>query len=147
EDAAAVVLLAWEAELKPAEVPVPLVEAPPPLPEPGASSPSLEVRANAGAQLWLSAADPTWGAAGAIEVHGRRFGVALSVSGQGRRDLVLGTGHATWSRFSVALGPAASFHVVDGVDLSAGVSLAVGPFWVTGSGFDKPYSVTDWDLG
>src|SRR5205823_4258505 len=37
EDAAAVVLLAWEAELKPAEVPVPLVEAPPPLPDPGAA--------------------------------------------------------------------------------------------------------------
>lgn len=149
EEAAAIVLLAWEAQLQPGEVPVPdlpVVEqatAPPPPAEPFAPG----VRVNAAGQVWLSSASPTWGATGSVELHGRWLGVELAVTGQGRRELALATGRALWSRFSVSLGPVATLHLLDGLDVSLGAALIGGPFWVTGLGFDEPRSVLDWDLG
>ena len=149
EEAAAVVLLAWEAELQPGEVPVPdvpVVEqvlAPPPPTQPFA----LGVRVNAAGQAWLSSASPTWGATGSVELHGRWLGIELAVTGQGRRELQLSTGRALWSRFSVSLGPVATLHVAGGLDVSLGAALIGGPFWVTGLGFDETRSVLDWDLG
>jgi len=146
EDAAAVVLLAWEAQLAPGEVPVPEVKRSEPLTE-EAASPPLGVRVNAGGQLWLSSAMPTWGAAGAVELHGRWLGVEIGVLGQGRRELTLGTGRAAWSRFSAWVGPTASTRVANGVDASLTLALVGGAFQVTGIGFDTPHTVTDWDLG
>jgi hypothetical protein len=148
EDAAAVVLLAWEAQLMPGEVPVPDV----PVVEQGVEAPhaepaSVAVRVSAAGQAWLSSASPAWGATGAVELHGRWLGVELSVMGQGRRELPLSTGRAMWSRFSVSVGPVATVRVLEGLDVSFGAALIGGPFWVTGRGFDQDASVLDWDLG
>lgn len=146
EDAAAVVLLTWEAQLAPGDVPVPEVHAavePTPVIEPL----SLDARVHAGAQLWLSSAAPTWGATGSVELHGRWLGVELAVSGQGRRFVGLGEGVAVWSRFSVSVGPVATLQVIDGLDVWLGAALVGGPFWVSGGGFDTRYSLFDWDFG
>ena len=148
EDAAAVVLLAWEAQLQPGEVPIPdvpvvehaVMAAP-------ASQSALAVRVTAAGQAWLSSASPTWGATAAVELHGRWLGVELAVTGQGRRELPLSTGRAMWSRFSVSLGPVATVRIVDGLDVTLGAALIGGPFWVTGLGFDSGTTVLDWDLG
>lgn len=151
EDAAAVVLLAWEAQLPPADVPipdVPVVEAPLPAPEPAPAPLELGVRVSAAGQVWLSTASPTWGATGAVELRlGRWAGLELGVMGQGQRELPLSTGRAVWSRFSVFLGPTFSTQVLDGVDVGASVALVGGPFWVTGVGFQTGNTVLDWDLG
>lgn len=146
EDAAAVVLLAWEGQLAPGEVPVPEVKRVDPLPaEAGAFS--LGIRVNAGGQLWLSSAMPTWGATGSVELHGSWLGLELGVLGQGRREVKLGEGRAAWSRFSVWLGPTATAHVANGVDASLSVGLVGGAFQVSGVGFDSPRTLTDFDLG
>ncbi len=149
EDAAAVVLLAWEAQLAPGEVPVPEVKRAEPAPPPPAEPPSspLGVRVNAGGQLWLSSAMPTWGATGSVELHGRWLGLEVGVLGQGRRELPVGTGTASWSRFSAWLGPTATAHVANEVDASLTLAFVGGAFQAVGTGFDTPKTVVDFDLG
>ena len=148
EDAAAVVLLAWEAQLQPGDVPIPEVSRPLPAPAPAPERAlELGVRVSAAGQAWLSSASPTWGAWGAVELRGRWLGVELGVMGQGQRSLALSTGSAQWSRFSVSLGGTFSAQVLDGVDVGLGVAVVGGPFWVTGVGFDDPKSVLDFDVG
>ncbi|MBL8950172.1 MAG: hypothetical protein JNK82_05310 [Myxococcaceae bacterium] len=150
EDAAAVVLLAWEAQLAPGEVPVPEVMRIEPVvvapvePEPPAP---LTVRVNAGGQVWLSSAMPTWGAAGSVEVHGRWLGFEVGVLGQGRRTVPLGPGSAVWSRASMWVGPMVTAQVARGVDASLTVGFVGGMFQATSAGFDVTTPVTDFDLG
>lgn len=148
EAAAAVMLLAWEAELVPGSVPVPELERRfEPAPEP---APPLHVgvRLSAAGEVWLSNANPTWGAGGAAELRlGRHLGIELGVNGQGRRNVALGPGSASWSRLSVALGPNASFAFTEKLELTVGAALVAGPLWVSGVGFDQTETLTDWDLG
>ena len=40
-----------------------------------------------------------------------------------------------------------TLRLLEGVHVSLTASLVAGPFWVSGGGFDKPYALTDWDLG
>jgi hypothetical protein len=152
EEAAAVVLLAWEAQLAPGAVPVPEMPAPPMVPavmKEAAPEPAAAwgARVGASAQLWLSSASPTWGAQGSVELHGKRFGVELDVLGQGQRQLVLSPGRVTWSRFTVVLCPTVSLAAAEGLDVSVGAGLAAGPFWIQGTGFSRNFSQLDWDLG
>jgi hypothetical protein len=142
------VLLAWEAQLPPGEVPVPQVQrklpAAEPMPRPGA----LVVRVGASAQAWLSSALATWGAAGSVELRQGPWGAELTVFGQGQRQVALGDGRATWSRLSVALGPTASLKLAEKVELSLDAAAVAGPFWVSGSRFEgENAAVLDWDFG
>lgn len=150
EDAAAAMLLAWEAQLEPGRVPEPVVApvaAKLEAAAPAAPPLSLAVRVSAQAEMWLSTADPTWGAQGSVELHGRWLGVELSVLGQGQRTLALGLGRATWSRFTVALGPTVTVSPSERFAFSLGVGAAMGPMWVRGAGFDTAKALVDWDAG
>src|SRR5439155_5839670 len=109
ENAAAVVLLAWETQL-----PAPVQQVAESLPlEDGWS-----LRVGASGQLWLSSALATWGAAGEVAIARQRFplGLSLEVLGQGRREVALGGGHAAWSRLSFAGGPTVRLSVYEGLD-------------------------------
>jgi hypothetical protein len=149
EQAAAVVLLAWEAQLPPGSVPVPHLEKPAPsLPERSAS-PS-RVRASAEGQLWLSSDSPTWGLAGGADFRlgGLPLFLTLEVMGQGARSIAVGDGHATWSRFSVVLGPTASLALTEHLDLTLMIGAVGGPFFISGSDFKAlNNNLIDWDVG
>lgn len=148
EEAAAVVVLAWEARLEPGALPVPTLEGKrDTAPTPSSPPRVREIRATAAGLGWLSLAPVAWGALVGAELKGTTFGVKLEVMLQGRRELSLGEGRASWSRVSAAVGPTVSFPLADRVDLSVATSLLAGPFWADGSGFAESFRVADWDLG
>jgi hypothetical protein len=148
EQAAAVVLFAWEAQLPPGAVPVPQLEkredtapAPQPVKEP--------LRVSARGQAWLSAVPPTGGGGATAEWRPTRLplALALDVFGQGQRSLMVGAGTGTWSRLSFALGLTASLSLDERVSLTFGVGAVTGMFSVFGSRFQASHTVVDWDAG
>lgn len=149
EQTAAVVLLAWEAQLAPGSVPVPQLErrvvAPAAQPEPTRG----RLRFSAQGAAWLSSVAPVGGGGGSLEWRPTRLplALALDVFGQGRRTLSVGEGTGTWSRLSFALGATGSFSLDERVSLTFGVGLGGGPFWIDGGGYETNQHLLDWDLG
>jgi hypothetical protein len=149
EQAAAVVLLAWEAQLAPGSVPVPLLERRE-VAAPRVAEPARErLRVSAQGAAWLSSATPAGGGGGSLEWRPSRLPIALAldVFGQARRTLSVAEGTGTWSRLSFALGATGSFSLDERVSMTVGLGLASGPFWLDGAGYQTNLHLLDWDLG
>jgi hypothetical protein len=154
EQAAAAVLLAWEAQLAPGDVPLPTVAAPTLGVEKRDEPPSLEpvkdrLRVSAQGAAWLSAVAPVAGGGGSVEWRPTRlpFSLSLDIFGQGQRSIQLAGGHGTWSRLSFALGVTGTLNLDPRVALTFGLAAVGGPFWVNGSGYDVSNHVLDFDAG
>jgi hypothetical protein len=154
EQAAAVVLLAWEAQLPPGEVPAPspspaLVEkqeaaAPAPAPV------NERLRVSAQGAAWLSGVAPVGGGGATVEWRPTRLPLALSfdVFGQGQRTIPLAGGTGTWSRLSFALGVTGTVNLDPRVSLTFGLGGVGGPFWVNGAGYQTSNNhLLDFDAG
>jgi hypothetical protein len=153
EQAAAAVLLAWEAQLPPGAVPAPMpasvvVEKH----EQTAPAPaSIEERLRVSAQgaAWLSSVAPVGGGSATVEWRPTRLPLALSfdVFGQGQRTLPLAGGTGTWSRLSFGLGVTGTLNLDARVALTLGLGGVGGPFWVNGAGYQTSNHLLDWDAG
>jgi hypothetical protein len=150
EQAAAAVLLAWEAQLPPGDVPLPAVEKhEEPAPEPAPEPVKDRLRVSAHGAAWLSNVGPVAGGGGSVEWRPTRLPLALALDffGQGQRTMPLAGGFGTWSRFSLALGIIGTLNLDPRVALTFGLGAAGGPFWVNGAGYSTSKSVLDWDAG
>ncbi|HET7757952.1 MAG TPA: hypothetical protein VFK87_11905, partial [Steroidobacteraceae bacterium] len=150
EQAADAVLLAWEAQLPPGEVPVPVVERhEEPLSVPAPEPIKERLRVSAHGAAWLSAVGPVGGGGASLEWRPTRLPLALAfdVFGQGQRTVPLAGGFGTWSRLSFALGVTGSLQLDERVGLTFGVGAVGGPFWVNGANYSTSNHVLDWDAG
>ncbi len=104
----AVVIAAWEAELRPGELPMPVLPPPPPV-RPSAPPQSREWTLGAGVSLTAASATP-WvvpgiGLEASLGPVDRGLGALVALDASAPRQLPLGSGHVRWQRFALAAGP------------------------------------------
>ena len=139
--AAAIVISAWEGELERGRPPVVLlVQAPRPR--------RVTYEVGGGFAAALTGRDFAPGGIVEVRVGSRRgrFGGRFAFTGTDARELALGNGHATWTRFQLALGPQIRFRPGRFMfDLHADGVVAV--LMVSGVGFGAPKRDLDVDPG